>query len=176
MIEHPPTTQDFAEFVEQLAEFTRLDSELAALELTVNKAAQKCAVDRAPDYVLLQEARTRSEERVKALYAAHPEWRGKSKSVSTPLGEVAERETTTLEIPNPAVTVTLIKAAAATFGRQPKDLLHVEESPNKEALEGMTDDQLKALGVARVTRTSVSVKARKVDVKKAALKGKEEAK
>jgi hypothetical protein len=160
-------TQDFARLTELQQRFNDTDTKLGALEVSMNEKSQAASKPFAADYVVLQELKVALDAEIKTLFEKHPEWRD-GKTVKTPFGEVAQRTVTELELPNPAMTVALIKAAALhdpSF--KAADYLRVEEEPNIEALESLADDALAKLGVQRVKREQVTVKAAKVSVAKA---------
>lgn len=159
--------QDFARLAELQQKFNDADTKLAALEVTMNEKAQGAAHPFGPDYVVLHESKAALESDIKELFNRHPEWRGDGKSVKTPFGEVAQRTVTELEVPNAAMTVALIEAQGKTDPAfKAEDFLRIEKSPNVEALEGLGDDALAKLGVRRVKREQVTVKAAKVSVAK----------
>jgi hypothetical protein len=161
-------SQDFARFVELQQQHTETNNALEALEVKINKSAQDVAKTSAEAYVVLQEKLSNTDVELKALFDKHPEWRGDKKSVATPFGSVESRKATELEVPNPALTVALIKAKGAQEPQfKAADYLHVEEEPNLEALEAMTDDALALLGVNRKVSERVTVKPAKLNVAKA---------
>lgn len=160
-------TQDFARITELQQQFNDTDTKLGALEVAMNEKAQAASKPFAEDYVVLQELKVKLDTEIKTLFEAHPEWRD-GKTVKTPFGEVAQRTVTELEVPNPAMTVALIKAAALhDLKFKEADYLRVFEEPNVEALEALGDDALAKLGVQRVKREQITVKAAKVSVAKA---------
>ncbi len=165
------TSQDFARLTDLQQRHSKASNDLDALEVKMNEQSQHSANVFATDYVVLQEAVSGLDAEIKALFERHPEWRGPNKSVKTPFGEVAQRTVTELEVANPAVTVTLIEQK---FAEAAEKYLHIEKSPNLEALEGMSDDELAKFGVSRKKREQVTVKPAKVSVAKAvkAAKGK----
>jgi hypothetical protein len=167
--------QDFARFTELQQKFNGARNRLDELEVTMNRCANKAAELNAEAYVVLQEEVVGLERDLTKLFEKHPEWRPDSKSVKTPFGEVNQRTVTELIVANPAVTVRLIEARAETDPYfTAADFLHIVKSPNLEALEGMSDDELAKLGVARKKSEKVTVKPAKVNVAKTvkAAKGK----
>jgi hypothetical protein len=161
-------SQDFARFVELQQIHTKTTNELEALEVSINKSAQAAATTNAEAYIVLQETLGTLDLELRALFDAHPEWRGDKKSVATPFGSVESRKATELEVPNPALTIALIKAKAVQEPQfKAADYLHIEEEPNLEALESLTDDELAKLGVARKTSERITVKPAKLNVAKA---------
>lgn len=160
--------QDFARLVELQQKHTDTTLALEKLEGRMSVDALKAATSSAPDYVVLQEQLANLDAELKALFARHPEWReaGK-KSVKTPFGAVEQRTVTELEVPNPAATVTLIKARGKEDDKfDPSLFLRVEIEPNLEALEALSDDELSKLGVTRKSTERITVKAAKVSAAK----------
>lgn len=169
-------SQDFARFTELQQLLNTARTNLDELEVKMNRCANKAAEMNAAEYVVLQEQFAGLEKDLTKLFEKHPEWRQEKKSVKTPFGEVAQRTVTELHVANPAATVALIEARGKTDPDfKADDFLHKEVSPNLEALEGMSDDELSKLGVTRKTREQITVKPAKVNVAKAvkAAKGKE---
>jgi hypothetical protein len=168
------TTQDFARLTELQQQFNDTDNKLGALEVAMNEKSQAAAKPFAADYVVLQELKVAIDAEIKVLFAKHPEWRD-GKSVKTPFGEVNQRTVTELELPNPAMTVALLKAEALHNPNfKLEDYLRISAEPNLEALESLSDEALAKLGVQRVRREQVTVKPAKMSVAKAvkAAKGK----
>lgn len=168
-------SQDFARLTDLQQRHSKASNDLDALEVKMNELSQKSASVFATDYVVLQEELTSLDTKIKLLFEKNPEWRGPNKSVKTPFGEVSQRTVTELEVANPAVTVTLIEARAKEDPKfKAEDFLRVAKSPNLEALEGLSDDELAKLGVSRKKREQVTVKPAKVSVAKTvkAAKGK----
>ncbi|HMJ88765.1 MAG TPA: host-nuclease inhibitor Gam family protein [Candidatus Acidoferrum sp.] len=161
--------QSFARLVERQQEFTDVTLALEKLEVKMSDDALKAAGKYATEYVVLQERLAKLDGEIAALFLSHPEWREKDqKTVKTPYGSVEQRKATKLEVNNEALTVALIKARGIEDPKFNAALfLHVEESPNLEALEGLDDTQLLKLGVARKTNEKITVKPAKVEAAKA---------
>lgn len=170
-------SQDFARLVELQMKFSGLDVQLADLEAEMNANSLRALKHSATDYVVLQEERSRVETEIKALFAAHPEWRDDGqKSVKTPFGHVQQRSVSELDVPNPAMTIALIEARAARDAQFKADLyIKTEKSPKLEALEALSDDELSKLGVRRATSEKITVKPLKANVAKAVKAAKTEA-
>lgn len=160
-------TQDFARLVELLQKHSSGTNDLAKLETEMSRLSLNAASARLTDYVVLQEQNAAVEAEIKVLFEKHPEWRGEKKSVATPFGSVEQRSTTELQIDNPVMTLALIRARA---NRDDffcaGDYIHVEESPDKEALEKLSDEELEELAVKRVKTESITVKPAKVNAAK----------
>lgn len=160
-------SQDFARLVELQQQFTRKSNELGKLEVTMNEKSAEAAEALAANYVVLQEEVGTLEASIKAIFEKYPEWRGEKKSINTPYGEVEKRTVTKLECENPALTVSLIEMRGELDAHfKPMDHLHIEKSPNLEALEKYDDATLLSLGVKRTKSERINVKPAKVSVAK----------
>ena len=161
-------TQDFARLVELQELYTSTSNKIATLEASTNTFVNDTLKGQVPDFVVLQETLAKCDQEIRELFKRNPQWKGPNKSVKTPFGEVGERTTTEMDIPNPAMTVALIKGRGASDPAfKSSDFLHVEELPSKEALERLKDDELADLGVRRISTESITVKAAKVNMAKA---------
>lgn len=157
-------SQDFARLVELQQQHSETTHALEALENKMSLAALDAASENAEAYVINQEKLASLDDEIKALFEAHPEWReaGK-KSVKTPFGSVEQRSATELVIPNPEATVILIEARAAKDKEiNAANFIRVEKTPNVEALEAWSDDELSKVGITRKTSEKITVKAAKV--------------
>lgn len=162
-------TSHYEALIDLLAVFTDADNRLAKIQTQANEALIDTLDAAKKEYAELQAARDGAEREIKDLAQRHPEWLADSRTIKTPYGSVKFTETTSLEIPNPEVTLTLIRAL-------PDDelknrLIRTVEEPAREAMETMKDDELASLGVRRVKTDSVSVKAARVEMGKAGKPG-----
>ena len=160
-------SQEYARLIDLQVLFTKTSDEIDQLDTRINDASNKLAAPLAPDYVVLTERKAQCDAEIQALLKKNPQWEGKNKSVKTPFGEVGRRTVTALEIPNPAMTVVLMTARGTTDPAfKPSDFLYVEESPAKEALERLSNEDLTKLGVTRTVTESITVKPAKINVSK----------
>ena len=154
--------QDFAALVEQQnrlnAVITDLDRMQAALDQEIRKAPQQFEAD----YVVLQEERQKLEEAIRQLVEQHPEWLT-GQSLQTPFGKVSLRRVPSLEVEDEALTISRIQ-------HLPKEtlevLLRVKKELNIEGLEALEDEALAMLGVRRVVRVAVTIKAPTMPLKR----------
>jgi len=161
-------SQDFARFIELQQQHTATSNQIEALEVDINKGAQEAAKSSAEAYIVLREDLEKLDGELRSLFERHPEWRGEKKSVGTPFGSVEQRTATELEVPNAAMTISLIEAKGKTDPQfKADDFLHIEKEPNLEALERLSNEELAKLGVQRVTTERITVKPAKVNVAKA---------
>lgn len=173
----PCDAQDFARLVDLQQQFSAATLELERIEGLMSRDALNAARAFGEDYIIWQERAAELEKQLNMLFTNHPEWRvGDAKSVKTPFGSVEQRKTSKLEVPNEKATVALIKQRALTDPRfaDQKMFLHVEESPNLEALEAFTDDVLAELGITRLRTEKITVKPAKVQAAKVAKAAKKE--
>jgi 5-enolpyruvylshikimate-3-phosphate synthase len=161
-------SQDFTKLVELQQQHSETTLALEKLESKMSSDALKAATSSATEYVVLQESLSQFDAGIKELFTRHPEWREEGrKSVKTPYGSVEQRSATELDVPNPAATVALIKARAKEDTKfEAATFLHVEESPNLEALEALGNDELDKLGVTRTTKEKITVKPAKIAASK----------
>jgi hypothetical protein len=162
-------TNHYEALIGLLAVFTEADNRLTKIQTQANEALIDTLDGAKKEYAELQAARDGAEAEIKDLAKRHPEWLADSRTIKTPYGTVKFTETTSLEIPNPEVTLTLIKHLPDAELRE--RLIRTVEEPAKEALEAMKDDELAALGVRRIKTDSVTVKAAKVEMGKAGKPG-----
>ena len=121
--------------------------------------------DSKKDFAQSQSARDSAEEAIKALAATHPEWMD-GRTIKTPYGSVKFTRVESLVIPDPDNTLTLIRASFPPSWVS--EYIRVTEEPAKEKLETLTDEELASIGVKRLKTDSITVKAAKVDMGKAA--------
>jgi len=162
-------TDHYEALIGLLAVFTDADNRLNKIQTAANEALIDTLDGAKREYAELQAARDGAEAEIKDLVKRHPEWLPEGRTIKTPYGTVKLTEATSLEIPNPEVTLTLIKTLGDPDLRG--RLIRTVEEPAKEALETMPDDDLAKLGVRRVKTDSISVKAAKVEMGKAGKPG-----
>lgn len=157
-------TTHYEGLISLLAVFTEAEIRLALIQGRANEALMDTLDGAKKEFAELQAARDGAEAEIKDLAKRHPEWCD-GRTIKTPYGTVKFTRTTSLEIPNPEVTLTLIKASSdAEFRAR---AVRVIEEPAKEALENLDDEALAKLGVKRVVSDSITVKPAKVDMGKA---------
>lgn len=163
-----PDAELYRELVDQLAMFTDASNQFAALDAQIQ---QECAavVDSVRDeYAILQNSISEHEASIKAIATAHPEWFEGIKTLKTPYGTVGFRAATKLEVPNEEMTIALLERC------QDSDVyLRTRTFLNIEALELLTDSELAALKIQRVTADKCTVSPAKLDLGKAVKKAAE---
>jgi hypothetical protein len=157
-------TDQYEELIKLLAVFTEAENRINAAQNAANEALLEAVDDAKSEFAQAQKARDEAEAAVKLLSQRHPEWLD-GRTIKTPYGTVRFTRTTSLEVPDEDVTVTLIKATRSA--EELATFIRTKEVPNKQALELCTDDELKKLGVCRVVTDSIKVSAAKVDLGKA---------
>jgi hypothetical protein len=170
---------DFKKMVRLCALFTEASNALAGLENTCNTEYAALIGEHKEDYALTQDVLISAEAAIETIAIKHPDWFPKERrSVKTPFGTVAFHKSTKLEVKNEELAVVLLQQQAdaeATLAkaenREPQfsreTYLRQRTELNIEALEGLSDAQLKALRIDRVEKNNFSVKPAKVDMGKA---------
>lgn len=157
-------SQDYKNLIDLLAVYSEGKRRVAALELDAQEEFTGIVDGVRSAYAEAQLAVTQSEAAIKLIVLQHPEWFEEKKTVKTPYGQVQTRTTTKLEVPNEEASILLIERqgeeAEASF-------THTKKSLNLEALEKLSDAQLKAYRITRVTDESVTVKEASLDLGKA---------
>ena len=95
----------------------------------------------------------------------HPEWFAKARSLKTPYGVVKFHASTKLDVPNEEASIILIEKLCEEEKAQ--EFLRTETKLNLEALDKLTDEQLKQFRINRVAVDNFSVKAGTIDLGKA---------
>lgn len=164
---------EFLKFLETFAVLLAAARDISRLDLKVNEEVDAIIDGERDDYLKALATKQQAEEALIEWAKKHPEWFAGKKSLSTPHGTVSKRETNSLGVPNEAISVRLIVETfapganvTAALGKA-ADFLHVEISPNLEALEKLDDAELAKLGITRTSTTSYTVKAAGVDLGKA---------
>lgn len=158
---------DYKNLVDLLAVFT--EAKLRLDELQNNAASEYMEIVDGVrgTYAGLQSTVTESELAIEGIALTHPEWFADKRSVKTPYGTVRVTRTTKLDVPNEEVTVLLIERAEETLHLEPGRFLRTKKEPNLDALKELSDRELKALRIERVSDESVKVTEAKIDFGKA---------
>ena len=170
----PPTIDPAANTYENLVNLMSVHAEasasMAEMEADLQREWLELVDTRRKDYAKLQEAIATSAEGIELLATLNPQWFEKAKTLKTPYGSVAFRSVTKLEIKNEEVTILLIEQQY----EEGNPYLITRKELSIEALEQLSDDDLKALRIRRVTTESCTVKAGKIDLGKAVKKSPDE--
>jgi hypothetical protein len=157
------TDQDYKNLVDCMAVYSEATARMAELEADL----QQCWLDlvdaRRKDYTTLQSTLTRAEEACRCASELHPEWFAKVKSIKTPYGTVAFRKSTKLEVPNEEVSIVLLEQ----LGQDGLPFIQTAKKLNLEALEKLSDEELKRLRITRYATENFKITAAKVDLGKA---------
>jgi hypothetical protein len=159
-------TDEYKNLIDLLAVYAECTNRLESLQSEIQGSLLEIVDDKRKDYAECQAALSQAEAAIEAIATSHPEWFSeKRRSIKTPYGTVSFRKSTSLDVPNEEASIILIEQnlpqeQAAQYVRQEKAL-------NLEALEKLTDAELKPFRIKRVTSDSFSVKAAKIDLGKA---------
>lgn len=102
-------TTEFENFVNLLGIYTDAENRIKEIENEANKELLDALDERKDDYSKLQETLTKTEDALKAIASAHPEWFGEKRSLDTPFGGVKMKASTWLKPENEELAILLIK-------------------------------------------------------------------
>lgn len=154
--------KDFADMVTLLEKLTETENALGQLtsEMNVDYLAHvRLNSDR---YKELQTAIGAVDAALKVIGERNPQWFEEKKTLTTPYGTLKRTTSISLEIADPAVSITLIKAA-----KREEDFLDVKTTIRKEAMENLTDEELAKFGIKRVTEHNFKPEPATIDLGKA---------
>ena len=155
---------EYKNLVDLLAVYSEANTRMLALQSQMQDQYLELIDGGKAEYAELQAKLAETEAALETLALTHPEWFPEGrKSIKTPYGAVKLTTATSLEVRNEEATIILIErdpALAAKCLRQKTEL-------NREALEQLTDQELKALRVVRVQSQSFKVEPAKLDMGKA---------
>jgi hypothetical protein len=172
----PEEGKDFSDLVQLMSDFAKAKNCLSALETHAQTEFLVVVDDNKEQYALHQETVTETEAKIEAIARRHEkDWFRDSKTIRTPFGSVSLRTTTSLAVPNEEATILLIERrieleeSEIAPGDEPpsKAFLREKIELNLEALEKLSDAELKALRITRVSEEKCTVKESKVDLGKA---------
>jgi len=153
----------YGNLVNLLAIYSETHNNMTALQASVQGDYMELIDAHKPEYAKLQALLGETEASLEILAKEHPEWFPEDrKSIKTPYGTVKLTTATSLVVANEEATILLIQHAGMgeKFLRQKTEI-------NREALETLTDEELKPLRVKRVKDQSFSVTPAKLDMGKA---------
>lgn len=159
-----PTAQknDFADMVTLLEQLTEAENSLGKLTAEMNVDYLAHVRLNSDTYKRLQTTISTVNAALQVIAERNPQWFEEKKTLTTPYGEVKRTTSTSIVIADPAVSITLIKAA----GRA-DDFLAVTTTIRKEAIETLSDGELAKYGIKRVTEHNYKPEAASVDLGKA---------
>ena len=167
----------FARLLELVAEFTTASSLGSQLQSKHEEDYTELVDQISRAWTSALAKKEDAEAAIVALVKRNPDWFKGKKSIITPHGTITKRESTKLEVANPDVTTRLIigehgapeirnRSLASLMGRA-AELLHIEITPNLEALEKLSDGELAMLGIKRTVTETYTVKPATPDLGKA---------
>jgi len=159
-----PSKSDFDNLVSLLSVYTEAQNRLDHLNAQANEAFIDIVDEHRGEYAQLLESQTEAESAIEILALKHPEWFAEKKTVKVPFGTVKVTKSTSLKADNEEASIILIETSARP---DKASLIRVHAELNLEALEALTDDELRAFRIKRITDQNVKVTAAKVDMGKA---------
>lgn len=165
-------TDHYKDVVDNLSILLDATNQQTALETRINQGYLDLVDEHREEYAKLQEAISKVNANIEAIALVNPQWFEQKKTLTTPYGEVKSRKSTTLEVPNEEVTIVLLEQLgpeAAAFIRTKKEL-------NLEALEQLSDEELKRIRITRVVKETITAKPKQIDMGKAAKSAEKRAK
>lgn len=165
-----PDAATYRELVDHLALLTDASNQFAALDAGIQTEIAAVVDSVRDEYSILQSAISEHEGAIRLIALKHPEWFTAVKTLKTPYGTVGFRAATKLEVPNEELSIALIE-------RRPEGEIYLRSRKflNIEALETLSDGDLKTLHIERVTADKLTVTPAKIDLGKAVKKAAETA-
>ena len=161
-------TAAFRNLLKLLSLYSDATARLKEMEADNNQELLQIVDDKQKLYAELQLAVIESEKAIRGICQAHLEWFATRKSIPTPYGTPGFRKSTETVIPNEEATILLIKMHAK---KNPDFNLalyvRTEEVLDKESLEKLPEEQLRAFRVQRVEKENFSIKPAQIDMGKA---------
>ena len=156
---------DYKNLVDLLAVFAEATARMALLTGDIQGEYINIVDERRDEYAKLQSTLTESETAIVAIVSAHPEWFIGVKSIKTPYGTVGFRKSTSLDVPNEEASIILIEQKCSE--EDIAKYLRKETTLNLEALETLTDAELRQFRIKRASEDNCTVKPLKLDLGKA---------
>jgi len=159
------TAHDYQNLVNLLSIYSEATNRMLAMQAEMQGQYMELIDSSKPEYAELQSKLGEAEAAMETLALTHPEWfPEKRKSIKTPYGTVKLTATTVLEVPNEEATIILIEAAGKTAKEK---YLRTNTGLNREALEALSDAELKPFRITRIKDQSFKVTAAQLDMGKA---------
>lgn len=153
---------DYKNLIDLLAVFSEGRQRLATLELEAQSEFTEIVDTHRAEYAELQSKISQAEAAIDEIATRHPEWFTEKRHVKTPYGTVKVTRTTKLKVSNEEAAILRIEHAG-----HGEKFIRTEKALNLEALEALSDDELKAFGIIRIRDENVSVKEATIDFGKA---------
>jgi len=156
------TNADYKNLVDLLAVLGEATDQLDDLQARLNQDSRELIDEHRADFVKLQTTIADAEQSIETLCRNHPEWFAKKQTLTTPYGQCAFRNSSSLTIPSEDATMALIRQTGRAG-----DFIRTTEELDKEALEKLSDAELAALGILRTKEKKFSAKPGKLEIGKA---------
>jgi len=158
-------SQEYANLVNLLALYSEVSNQMLAMQADMQAKYMELIDEAKPEYATLQEKLGQAEAALELLALAHPEWfPADCKSIQTPYGKVKFTSTSALVISNEEASILLIQNLG---GDAEEKYLRTNLEINREALEQLSEAELKALRIKRVKDQSFKVTPASLDMGKA---------
>lgn len=162
-----PKSEDFKNLVDLLAVYSEASHQLDAMQASLNSEIVESIDGYKKDYAAMQKTLTETETALEMIATRHPEWFAEKKGLKTPYGTVKFTRSNPLVVPNPELSLELIRRDAQSIALDPENLIRVVEELNLEALETLTPEQLRVFRIKREPKENFSVTPAKIDLGKA---------
>jgi hypothetical protein len=154
---------EYKNLIDLMAIYAEAESRMDELQSDLHQAWLDLVDARRKDYAGLQFTTGEAKESIRFLAENHPKWFGKKKSIKTLYGTVSFRKGTKLQVENEEASILRLEQ----LGQKGLPFLKSEKKLVLEALEKLSDEELKRLGIERVETESFSIKTAKPDMGKA---------
>ena len=152
---------DFSDLVTLLDGLTETQNDLNALNAQLNTEHLANVRLHADRYKALQARASELTAALEVIAKRNPQWFAEKATLATPYGEVKRTSSTSLVVPDEAVTITLIKAA-----KREDDFLKTTTTVRLEVMEKLEDADLAKFGIQRKTEYNYNTKAAAVNLGK----------
>jgi hypothetical protein len=153
---------DFADLVNLFAALTKSENNLARLQQVLDSQHLETVQGHMEAYKEIQTLIGECEAAIKVIAARNPQWFEDKKSIAMPVGELKRTTSTSIEIADEEITMTLIRNAGRAA-----EFIKTSHVISKEALELLKDEDLKKFGVKRVVEHNYKCAPASVDLGKA---------
>lgn len=153
---------DYKNLIDLLAVFTEAKQRLAALEGEAQSEFMEIVDAHRSEYAELQKKIGEADAALETIARNHPEWFTEKRHVKTPYGTVKVKRTSKLDVTNEEASILRIEHAG-----KGEDFVRTAKALNLEALEKLSDAELKSFGIVRINEESVTVAEAKIDFGKA---------
>ncbi|EDY16717.1 hypothetical protein CfE428DRAFT_5830 [Chthoniobacter flavus Ellin428] len=156
------TPDDYKNLIDLLAVFSEGRQRLAALENEAQSEFTEIVDTHRSEYTELQKKIGEAETAIEVIARRHPEWFTKARHVKTLYGTVKVKRTSKLDVANEEASILRLEHAG-----QGDKFVRTAKALNLEALESLSDAELKSYGIVRINDESVTVAEAKIDFGKA---------